>query len=254
MGRTVAILLVRPSPFSRLFISTLLFLAACNSGDRITETVDASQHKAFWLWAGVKPQPVLEQADEVYILDSELRALNGALGLTRLRAAVPKTGSTRIWLVVRIETLRWPDHVYDEVVDRLDQWKAAGNNLVGLQIDFDARTKHLDEYVRFLKVLRGHLPQKYRLSITGLMDWSAQGDPEAFRALSGIIDELVIQTYQGRQTISGYDQYLKHLSRIKMPYRIGLVQCGKWEEPENLKHDRNFRGYVVFLVNKAHSD
>ena len=67
--------------------------------------------------------------------------------------------------------------------DDLVRWQAAGNHVAGLQIDFDAATRGLGSYAAFLAQLRRRLPGHYRLSVTGLMDWSAHGDP----AVSGSV-------------------------------------------------------------------
>lgn len=60
------------------------------------------------------------------------------------------------------------------------------------------------------------------------MDWSSNGDPRALLKLKGIVDEVVIQTYQGRSTIWGSD--------------------GRWIEPTGLRTEPNFKGYVAFLL------
>jgi hypothetical protein len=65
------------------------------------------------------------------------------------------------------------------------------------------------------------------------------------------VDEVVLQTYQGRHTIEGYENYMDSLKRLKLPYRVGLVQNGKWKAPDHLAHDPEFKGYVVFLLNPA---
>jgi len=59
---------------------------------------------------------------------------------------------------------------------------------------------------------------------------------------------MVIQTYQGSTTIANYQQYLKKVSALKLPYKIGLVQHGEWNPNLNFKADSNFKGYVVFLL------
>jgi hypothetical protein len=79
------------------------------------------------------------------------------------------------------------------------------------------------------------------------MDWSAGANPDDLGALEGVIDELVVQTYQGRATIPGYQRYLPSLERLDMPYRIGLVEGGEWQAPASLAADPDFKGYVVFL-------
>ena len=111
-----------------------------------------------------------------------------------------------------------------------------------------------DKAVLFLKDLRAKLPAQYHLSITGLMDWSANADPAALASLKGVVDEVVVQSYQGRATIPGYERYLEKLARVPVPHKVALVQGGEWREPASLKSDPLFRGYVVFLVNPGSSD
>ena len=88
-----------------------------------------------------------------------------------------------------------------------------------------------------------------KLSITGLLDWSSQGDSAALNGLGEIVDEVVLQTYQGRKTIPGYAAYLDSLEQLTIPFKIGLAQGGQWSAPPTLAANPNFRGYVVFLLN-----
>lgn len=221
---------------------------ACSNPDPQSGTVDATQYESFWLWAGVKPQPVLNRAKTIYMLGAEIRA-SDPRGLEILRPSPPKVDSADIWFVIRLETLDLDDSQYDRLIDLAKKWDAAGNNLTGVQIDFDANTRGLDGYATFLRDFRARLPVQYQLGITGLLDWSANGDPAELKDLADTIDEAVFQTYQGRETIAGYDQWLRNLSDLPMPFRIGLVQNGNWREPDGLGKNPNFRGYVVFLLN-----
>ncbi|MDR2876269.1 MAG: DUF3142 domain-containing protein [Methylobacillus sp.] len=207
--------------------------------------VAAQDYDAFWLWAGVRPQPELEHARSLYLLESEVRTG----GLIAQRPAVPNVRHAEVWMVVRVGTLRWSETIYKQVLADLARWRDAGNRVVGLQIDFDARTKHLKEYADFLKALRARLPEDYKLSITGLLDWSANGDPAGLDALAGVVDEVVLQIYQGRRVIPGYGDYLARLDKLKIPFRVGLVQGGEWRPPAGLKEHPYFRGFVVFLLN-----
>ena len=100
-----------------------------------------------------------------------------------------------------------------------------------------------------MRDLRTRLPAGYRLSITGLLDWSSQANPAELAALRNTIDEIVLQTYQGRRTISNYRTYLASLMRLRIPFKIGLVQGGEWQAPADLAENPWFRGYVVFLLN-----
>ena len=219
-------------------------LAACQAPPE--PVVDATRYDAFWLWAGVKPQPVLARAKTLYLLEGEVTTGDQ---LTSLRPGVPKLPGRDLWLVVRVETLRWAPDVYRALFARLRQWRAAGNRVSGIQIDFDARTRFLNEYAIFLRDLRRRLPSDTKLGVTGLLDWSANGDPVQLAALGGTVDELVLQTYQGRRTVPGYEAYLAKLDRLVVPFRIGLVQGGEWSEPPRLRSNPRFKGYVVFLLN-----
>ena len=210
--------------------------------------VDAAQYDAFWLWAGVRPQAVLRSAARVYLLQGQIEA-SPVVRLVSQRPAVPHVAGADVWMVVRVETLRWSPLVEQQVLGQLARWRAAGNRVVGLQIDFDARTRHLGEYAQFLGRLRGRLPSEYRLGITGLLDWSANGDPAGLDALAGVVDEIVLQIYQGRHVIPGYAGYLRRLDRMRVPFRIGLLQGGDWVPPAGLRANPKFRGYVVFLHN-----
>lgn len=209
--------------------------------------VDAREYRSFWLWSGVRSQPVLDSAEQVYLLDGEVEGRSGRF-LSR-RAATPHVERARVWLVVRTDTLDWTPEIHAKLLHELSVWRAT-NDVVGVQIDFDARTHRLATYAAFLHDLRLRLPRDCRLGVTGLLDWSANGDPAALAALSGVVDEAVLQIYQGRHVIPGYASYLARLDRIRLPFRIGLLQGGEWDPPSSLSRNPFFRGYVVFLRNR----
>jgi len=164
---------------------------------------------------------------------------------------VPRLPGKALWLVVRANRLDWDAAVYDAILADLERWQGAGNDLTGLQIDFDAATRGIDGYARFLADLRQRLPRRWKLSVTGLMDWSAHGDPQALAVLSHIIDEAVVQTYQGRTTIPGYERYFRRMEHFPIPFRVALAEGGEWAAPAMLARHPQFRGYVVFLLNRG---
>ena len=222
-------------------------------GPATAAPVNAADYDAFWLWAGVVPQPALARAKSLYILRGQVGfAPNDPTALGTLIAqggATPRLRQGAVWMVYRVHTLNWRPQTYAQVLGELARWRASGVPVVGVQIDFDARTRHLDQYQVFLRDLRRRLPADCKLSITGLLDWSSQGDPAALNALGGTVDEIVLQTYQGRHTIPGYQAYLASLERLRLPFRIGLAQDGEWSAPAGLAVNPYFRGYVVFLLN-----
>ena len=229
----------------RLLLAAALALAIAGCSD--PGRVDAADYDAFWLWAGVAPPPALDRARTVYLLDGEVRAGERS-PYVELRPAPPNLASKQVWLVVRTDTLRWPQPSHAAILRNAERWAARSPGFAGVQLDFDARTRHLGEYAHFLADFRRRLPPSYLLSVTGLLDWSANGDPQALAALRGTVDEVVIQTYQGRETIPGYDAYFERMRAFPLPFRVGLVQGGRWREPAGLSSNPNFRGYVVFLL------
>ena len=205
-------------------------------------------YDAVWLWAGVRAQPALATAKRLYLLQGQVEATD-PVRYAAQRAAIPRLGNREVWMVVRVETLAWSPAIYDQMLGALERWRAAGNRVVGIQIDFDARTRHLEDYAAFLRGVRGRLPSDCRLGITGLLDWSANGDPKGLDALAGVVDEAVLQIYQGDHVIPGYQAYLVKLDRLKLPFRIGLLQGGEWQPTLGLEANPWFRGYVTFLRN-----
>ena len=235
MGQRAQILLV---------MWAVLGLAACEAQEPRTP-----EPESYFLWAGVPPPPRLDRAQSVYVLAGEVR-WDSPDDLVMLREP-PRVAGPQIWLVVRAETLDWGEDVYRRVELEIARWSRS-SNLVGVQIDFDSGTKGLDRYGDFLRTFRrDHLPEGYRLSITGLLDWSAHGDPAALADLAGTIDEVVVQTYQGRRTIPDHERYLASLRDLPLPYRVGVVEDGEWTAPAWLIEDPDYLGTVIFLTRAA---
>ena len=230
-----------------LAAAVLAALALTGCGKTEAPRVDPARYDRFFLWAGVPPPPAVKQARELYILGGEIRR-GGPVRLVDMRAGVPRVSGPALWLTVRAERLDWDAATWDAVRAMLTRWRAAGNRLEGLQIDFDAATPGLTRYRAFLEQVRRELPPGTKLSITGLLDWSAHGDPAELARLAGLVDEVVIQTYQGRTTIPGYAAWFGHIDTLPLPHKIALVEGGEWTPPPALAHDTRFAGYVVFLL------
>ena len=237
----------------RAWRALALGLLMLGAGGADAATVNAADYDAFWLWGGVSAQPVLRKARTLYVLQGQVSAPPGAPDQpARLHAqgiAIPRLKRGEVWVVYRTHSLRWSADSYAILLAQLRRWRGAGNPVVGVQIDFDARTRYLAEYVDFLRDFRHRLPAEYRLSITGLLDWSSNAEPAAIDQLKGVVDEVVVQTYQGRRTIPDYERYLPRVARLQLPFRIGLAQYGEWQAPDYLARSPWFRGYVVFLQN-----
>jgi len=212
------------------------------------------QEQAFWLWSGVRPGDALRQADVVYLHQGEVVIHGGKTVFERKGLPVNRLVFPRIWLTVRFATLDVPDTLLLRLNSLLARWQAAGNEVIGLQIDFDAATWRLDEYARFLQRLRHTLPAHYALGVTGLLDWAKTGSVATLNALP--VDELVVQSYQGRRTVANFTDYLPALAGLRIPFKLGVVPGGICDEQEiaQLAASRWYRGTVTFLLNPSRSD
>lgn len=231
-------------------LRALLCLLAGMTFLPVQAKVNAEDHHAFWLWSAVRPQPVLAQAESLYILQGQISEHRGQTRFIPQGISTPRLRHSKVWLTYRVETLTWPEPVFRTIVQQINRWKKQGNPVVGIQIDFDARTLRMQQYVAFLRTLRQQLPAQYALSITGLLDWSNHSSPDVVNQLSDVVDEVVVQTYQGRKTIKNYEAYLPRLAQLRIPFKVGLVQHGEWQAPDYLETAPFFRGYVVFLLNQ----
>lgn len=228
---------------------------ACQPSQSVASSsyqVNANDYDAFWIWGEIKSAPYLNKAKEIYILQGEVRIdkVTNQSVLIPQGVSVLKIPHQKVWLVFRNHHLNWQTHELNKILNRVRQWENSGNHIQGIQIDFDAKTKNLNQYALFLQQLRQQLPKQYQLSITSLMDWTNIRDKETLRLFRENINEMVIQTYQGSSTIPNYPIYLKKVSALKLPYKIGLVQHGEWDRQLKFDTDPNFKGYVVFLLRK----
>ena len=105
----------------------------------------------------------------------------------------------------------------------MQRWQTAGNHVVGLQVDFDAATHQLDR-LRPLAATAPTAPGRVCVRATGPLDWAKIGDVATLNALA--VDELVVQSYQESHTVTNYQAYLPALSRLRIPFKLGLVQNG----------------------------
>ncbi|KHN51560.1 DUF3142 domain-containing protein [Pectobacterium fontis] len=248
MGRQARLLLVTPLIVLACLLS---FGAQATPITTADSTVDATRYQDFWLWAAVQPQPILHQAQTLYLHQGEIARRQGQVVFLRQGIPPSQLRVNRVWLAFRMTTLELSDRHLNRMIALREKWQRYGNQVIGIQIDFDAKSYQLAGYVAFLTQLRARLPADCQLSITGLLDWSKTGDVAALNRLQGKLDEVVVQTYQGRRTITNYAEYLPALMKLTLPFRVGLVQHGKWEPQwqQRLATSPYYRGEVVFLVN-----
>ncbi len=231
----------------------LVIISLLTGATQASEIVDARQHSAFWLWSGVKASNELQNAQMVYLHQGEVLIRSGETVFQRLGLPVSRLTFPSIWITVRFTTLDVPEEIPVRIVRLMQRWQAAGNKVVGLQVDFDAATYQLTDYAHFLRQLRKQLPPEFSLGVTGLLDWAKTGDVATLNTLP--VEELVVQSYQGRRTVVNYQAYLPALTRLCIPFKLGLVQNGSWDRKAEVYLEQSpwYRGTVVFLLKPARS-
>ena len=123
-----------------------LCVAACQPAEN---RVKAENYDAFWLWAGVVPQPVLDRAHTIYILQGEIRG-NGPSKIVTLRPGTPAVRHANIWIVYRVETINWGADILPKIRADAARWKAAADaGVSGIKVPFhpgrtDASQKDTD--------------------------------------------------------------------------------------------------------------
>lgn len=233
-----------------------------NDNDVNMNVISAKDYEQFWIWTPPKDDTKLSQAHTLYILQGEISSHNVSYyrastdeNATQASFAtlipqglgVRSLSEKKIWLVYRATSQKWSPEVMAQIIERLEKWQRAGNQVIGIQIDYDAPTYRLDKYAELLKGVRQQLPTRYQISVTGLLDWSNQADDPQFDKLSQVVDELVIQTYQGTTTLPNYSQYLRKLENIEFDFKVGIIEGSRWQGAEFLENNPRFKGYVVFL-------
>lgn len=225
-----------------------LLLATTSAWAQTTRANDAD-YRAFWLWSGVRPSAALREAEVIYLHQGDVVTRQDKPVFVRLGQPVARLRAPALWLTVRLERLDLSDEMLDTLARLPVRWAQAGNPVTGLQIDFDAATRRIGDYGQFLTRLRARLDGRFALGVTGLLDWAQTGSVAQLNALP--VDELVVQTYQGRHTVPGYARYLPALLGLRIPFKIGIAQNGEWDKAQEktLAASPWYRGAVVFVMN-----
>ncbi|EOC0418674.1 DUF3142 domain-containing protein [Cronobacter malonaticus] len=225
-----------------------LLLATTSAWAQTTRANDAD-YRAFWLWSGVRPSAALREAEVIYLHQGDVVTRQDKPVFVRLGQPVARLRAPALWLTVRLERLDLSDEMLDTLARLPVRWAQAGNPVTGLQIDFDAATRRIGDYGQFLTRLRARLDGRFALGVTGLLDWAQTGSVAQLNALP--VDELVVQTYQGRHTVPGYARYLPALLGLRIPFKIGIAQNGEWDKAQEktLAASPWYRGAVIFVMN-----
>ena len=138
-----------------------------------------------------------------------------------------------VWLVARLEgqlTRLNNQQIIQHIQQTLREWQKAGITLVGVEIDYDAPTAKLPDYLTLLSTLHQALPTNIKLSITVLPTWLES--PHLARLLR-IADTSVLQVHnvlspeKGLLDASLAQRWVKQYARqTTHPFFIALPAYG----------------------------
>ena len=116
------------------------------------------------------------------------------------------------------------------VAEIVEQWRTAGVNLVGIEIDYDCATSRLPDYSRLLHELRGEITNDLILSITVLPTWM---ESSTLPSVLGNVDQAVLQVHsvsspdQGLFDAAKARQWIRQFDMLSpVPYWLALPSYG----------------------------
>lgn len=216
----------------------------------------------YWIWAGrsidVVPKELAASAP-IYVHQATFERQRRPIGrspkldedyfsgLLRRQGIGPVSLQPHpVIITYRLEALPSPSMIRNLFVQDSAIWRLRGNQVAGIQIDFDSPTSKLERYVRFLKSLKRVLGSDYKLSVTGLADWASESSRQDLNNLSAEVDEVVYQLYVGRSQIPMIESYASKLTKAELPFKIGALSSQIGSLPEELFSSPNYRGTVIF--------
>lgn len=229
------------------FGATLLFIYIFNVK---VAMANLNSPDGLFIWSGISIPKEISRKQVLYLHQGTLLIKHQTTHFLP-QGPSPRPGLYNpIYLTIRIQTLNLKPSFHNSLRLIVESWRSKGANIVGIQLDFDSPTSKLDLYADFLEEVRQKLPPLVRLSITGLADWASSGDQTVLRRIRQSADEVVFQLYNGRQAIPDLNAYIKSLSKLKQPFKIGLLKKMDFSEQrfKKIVENKFYRGHVWFLL------
>jgi hypothetical protein len=180
----------------RLLAIGVIMVACVGCGRRAPALVTLAHDAYVWqrAWTGAVADSVAAAPAEVgalRVLAVEIAANGGDAAWLAVDAAALARAGRPVIAVARIDGARPIAHLdLAPLLARLDRWRAAGVEVVGVEIDHDCATAALDDYAVWLA--RARPPAPLRWSITALPTWAGA---RALARVAAAVDELVVQVH-----------------------------------------------------------
>jgi hypothetical protein len=224
-----------------------LFVLILISSSYVLVALANENVKGYWIWAGISPNSVPATGD-LYIYQGLITEKQSRAVFLR-KGLYPHPIETKgLYLSFRISG-ELPDPVeFKKLVMAVTaDWEKHEVLVKGIQLDFDSPTSKLSKYKNFLLNFRQVLPQKYKVSVTGLGDWLVDRDQNTLKEITKVTDEIIFQLYQGRRPLPNIDFYINKLIAIKYPFKAGFLgQHQNQKHIATLNMTPYFMGAVIF--------
>jgi len=200
--------------------------------------------EAYWIWAGI-PSNAAPAAAQHYVYQGNCKP--GPTLIFEKKGLYPFPMQTKgLFLAYRMKSLAVDTKGLASLFEaQKSDWERHKVPILGIQIDFDSPSAKLADYLIFLKELRVKLPKGQKLSITGLGDWILSAPSDSLEELSGGVDEVVFQMYQGTKNFKNANIFVDALEKKKLPFKIGLI-AGQ-EHSLDFKCYSNLNSVVYFI-------
>ncbi|NOT32637.1 MAG: DUF3142 domain-containing protein [Candidatus Eisenbacteria bacterium] len=229
-----------------ILASMLTMALACAAAQaRSSPAPRADSCEAAWVWAGIPPGAIPQSVRTLYVYQGELVAHADGVHFTR-GGPWPSAGDSRALIpVVRLRGEVEAHECVRVLESAANAWRSRGRTVPGVQLDYDAPSRRLGEYARFVREVRSNLDPALALSVTGLADWLVAARPEALDALAVAADDVVFQLYHSHHPVPRLGLYHAALARFRQPFRVGLL--AGMSVPAAVRSNPRYRGSLRFI-------
>ena len=202
---------------------------------------------SYWIWAGISANDAPTNY-QLYIYQGAVQGEGSKFFFSKKGIFPHPLKAEKIILVYRVQGARMDaENLGKLFLFHAQLWRRHEVSVSGLQIDHDVPTAKLKSYSIELTKIRKKLPKEYKLSITGLADWSMNASPDSLKALHMSVDEIVYQIYQTDSYVPEAEKYVRALEKNRYPYKLGLLMH---KSPPFLIEDLKYRKGIVYFIQR----
>lgn len=222
---------------------TMLLLAVWLGCAREPARMRAVPQRVLWAWESPQDLRFLDHGEGVAFLAGELHLEGVAARWVSRRNPLRVNPGTPLLAVLRLETrgAQLTSGQEQALVEHACGLLALPQ-VVGLQVDFDARESERAFYAAALKRLRSQLPVGTPLSITALASWCLEDEWLSPAGLTGVVDEAVPMLFRLGGHSGRIRQRLEEGARLREP--LSRFSKGVSTDEARLRLPGHRRAYV----------